>query len=117
MVDQQATRSDLLPPPAVLLLLALPFFSRGGALPAPSAWYQKQVHGPHAPYPYPDPTHTVLSTTSFYIMSPPSGLIGGFGTAKDLDTETTALLSGVKGEVEKVRRRVRVGMQCGVRCL
>ena len=36
-------------------------------------------------------------------MSPPSGLIGGFGASKDLDTETTALLSGIKGEVEKVR--------------
>lgn len=48
-------------------------------------------------------------------MSPPSGLIGGFGDARHLDTETTALLSGVKGEVEKVRRGVgRKGMRYNV---
>jgi hypothetical protein len=41
-------------------------------------------------------------------MSPPSGLIGGFGAAKETpDAETTALLSSVKGEVEKVRHGVR----------
>ncbi|GAB5035664.1 cystatin-b-like [Nannochloropsis oceanica] len=35
-------------------------------------------------------------------MSPPSGLIGGFGATKETpDVETTALLSSVRGEVEK----------------
>jgi len=48
-------------------------------------------------------------------MSPPSGLIGGFGATKETpDVETTALLSSVRGEVEKVRRGV--WMQYGTIC-